>query len=43
LALGLSDLNTDSADHKAEGLFMCVIKELPTSPIAELAEKARTR
>jgi tetratricopeptide (TPR) repeat protein len=43
LALGLSDLDTIDADREADGLFKRVIKEHATSPIAELAEKARTR
>ena len=43
LALGLTDLDTDAADREADGLFKRVIKEHPTSPIAEIAEKARTR
>lgn len=43
LALGLSDLATVDADREADGLFNRIIKEHPTSPIVELAEKARTR
>lgn len=43
LALGLSDLDTVDADREADGLFNRIIKEHPTSPVVEQAEKARTR
>lgn len=43
LALGLSDLDTADADREADGLFNRIIKEHPTSPVVEQAEKARTR
>lgn len=43
LALCLSELETVDADREADGLFNRIIKEHPTSPVVEHAEKARTR
>lgn len=42
LATALEEVGTDEADEEADALFLRFIREHPTSPMVEQAEKART-